>query len=67
MTSKKESLRNELITSGYDIIQDTDDGFVIRKKFNGLSFMLWLFLTGIGGIIYVAYHFGKKKEIRKYK
>ena len=40
MTSKKESLRNELITSGYDIIQDTDDGFVIRKKFNGLSFML---------------------------
>jgi len=65
--NKKEALRSELIASGYDIIQDTDDGFVVRTKFNGIAFVLWLFLTGIGALFYLAYHFGKKKEIKTYK
>jgi len=33
-----------------------------RKDFSIIKFLLWTFLTGIGGIIYIIYYWGKPKS-----
>jgi hypothetical protein len=64
---KKQDILNQYTSSGFEMLYDDGKGFTFRKNFNMLAFILLLLFTFFGGIIYLIYHFSKKKIYIKYK
>jgi len=64
---KKQEMLFQYTNNGYELLEDNGTYFTFRKKFNTLAFILLLVFTIIGGLLYLPYHFTKKKLVIKYK
>jgi len=63
----RQEVMNQYTMMKYTLLEDQNNKLTFRKNFSWGWFIFWLLFSGIGGFIYIIYHYTKPKVFVDYK